>query len=280
MTLSLNIIGAGKLGKTLGLLFHQQQIQIQTILNQHMGSTREAIEFIGSGTMCTSLETCHDADITLIAVPDNKIPEIVDKIYTLNLIKHNSIVFHCSGALSSQILKKLPASVMSIHPIKSFASPHLSASSFPGTVCAYEGDSKALDVILPIFSAMGAQCVPINETHKSMYHAGCVLASNYLITLAENAKTCLIDSGIAESAALDITLNLMENTINNLKHTRCTKSALTGPLQRGDDATIHNHLLALKDTEYLELYQILGRSTLKLTEHEQDVLQRLLNKLK
>lgn len=279
--LSLNIIGAGKLGKTLGFLLNKRpEIHIQDIINRNLSSSKKAINFIGSGSAVSSIADLRPADITLIAVPDNNILSVVKNLSTQGNMKANSIVFHCSGQLSSEILRTLSVHVMSLHPIKSFASIESSVSDFSGTICTYEGDAHAQKTLIPIFEALGAICMPIAPNLKSRYHAGCVLASNYLITLAANAANCLQDSGINEDTALDITLNLMQNTIDNLKKTRSAQNALTGPLERGDDETIHHHLLSLKNSPYYDLYQLMGILTLKLTKHDNDIIERLLRRLK
>ena len=106
------------------------------------------------------------------------------------------------------------------------------------------------------------------------------MASNYLITLAENAHTSFKSSGIAHEQALDLVISLMKSTLHNLEATRCFTSALTGPIQRGDINTVKLHLENLPSEKLTTLYQQLGEATLKIATHshaEQQALADLLN---
>lgn len=74
MSLVVNIIGAGKLGKTLGRLIVQNQLaNLGGIYNRSVESRKEAIEFIGAGTAINELNLMPEADITLISTPDFQI---------------------------------------------------------------------------------------------------------------------------------------------------------------------------------------------------------------
>jgi predicted short-subunit dehydrogenase-like oxidoreductase (DUF2520 family) len=61
----------------------------------------------------------------------------------------------------------------------------------------------------------------------------------------------------------------MEGTLSNLK-VMAPKSALTGPIARGDIGTVSRHIEALEEKlpEMLDLYQTLGQKTLKLAEEK------------
>jgi predicted short-subunit dehydrogenase-like oxidoreductase (DUF2520 family) len=279
--LLLNIIGAGKLGKTLGYLLQKHpKIQIQGVVNRTLESGNTACKFMGAGKAYTSIQNLPPADITLIAVPDNHIQHIVDILHQLSFTMTQGVIFHCSGAISSSIFSKLPVSPLSIHPIKSFASPEIGIQAFSGSLCTYEGDKHAVDILIPVFSAIGARCIPISSKNKSLYHASCVMACNYLITLADIAQNCFIESGLNKKNAFEAVTQLMSDALINLISTQETKHALTGPLQRGDHETIDQHINAIQDPEILEIYQLLGQATLKLTSHEKEVLTQLKNLLK
>ena len=92
-----------------------------------------------------------------------------------------------------------------------------------------------------------------------------VLASNYLVTLAESAHATLNNSGITDNNTFDVVISLMKKTLHNLEQTRSFTQALTGPLQRGDIETVRQHINNLPLTEVMSLYRTLGKATLKLT---------------
>lgn len=105
----------------------------------------------------------------------------------------------------------------------------------------------------------------INKKNKVIYHTAAVFASNYLVTLCDSALSCLNNAGIMREDGIKIILNLMKNTLDNLDIAQSTERVLTGPISRGDLEVIKRHLQVLSKTNLIELYKILGLSTLKLT---------------
>ncbi|CAM4375955.1 MAG: hypothetical protein LEGION0403_FIIPPAGN_02054 [Legionella sp.] len=275
-----NIIGAGNLGKTIGYLFGNSltnQLQINSICNTSLASSDKAVKFIGAGypTTLDKLTTC---EITLISVQDDLIEAIAEKISAQDNIIPGSIFFHCSGSLTSDALKSLRskgAYVASIHPMKSFASPELSITNFKGTFCAMEGDQEALSILEPLFTGIGAFTYHIEKSKKSLYHAAGVFASNYLVTLSQKALECLTESGVENNMAMQIITNIMKGTISNLATTLSPEQSLTGPIKRGDVSTIKKHISAFSDTDTKEIYTHLGKETLKLAGHDENVKDSL-----
>lgn len=268
--MKINIIGSGKLGTSIATLIHRYTpLQVQGIVNRSLEKSLEAIHIIGSGQAYPSIADLPPADLTLIAVGDDSIETIANELHEKQTLKPGNIIFHCSGHLSSNILKhpKYPEIYCaSVHPLRSFASPVVTQQAFLGTYCALEGDEPAKIKLTPLFQALGAHLFELNSEKKSLYHAGCVFASNYLVTLAEQALSSFKMAGIDDKTAKESLINLMQGTLNNLQRTKSTQSALTGPLQRADIQTLKAHLEALDD-ERRALYSKLGLSTLTLCDH-------------
>lgn len=281
MTPILNIIGAGRVGQTLAYLWVKNQlVQIGGVYNQTKHSTLKAIEFIGQGAYCNSLMALPPADIILISTPDEFISEIAKTVSSNLNIKNQAIVFHCSGTLDSDTLlpfKEKGCFIASVHPMTSVNRPDIRVTDYAGTYCAMEGDDVALAVIGPLFKAIGSIVYPIKKEKKALYHAAGVFASNYIVTLSQQALDCLLESGVEEKIAMPLTLNLMRSTLTNLEHTLSSKAALTGPIQRGDLTTIKKHLETFTDNQKRELYQLLGQATLELTELSPEVRLQILS---
>lgn len=268
--LSLNIIGAGRLGKTLGKLFVQHKIgNVQAICNQTIHSSISAIDFIGAGIPYDTIEALPESDITLIATPDHQIEHIATLLSRSKTIHSESLVFHCSGALSSQVLTALKTrrcSIASVHPMHSFADPARSLKRFKGTYCAIEGDRAACDCLSPAFEQLGGITYPIETKKKTAYHAGAVMASNYLVTICQEASKLLEESGVEPALSIPIIASIMRGTVENLSETQSTALALTGPIQRGDAETIAQHMRHLTNKKQKELYRILGLHTLNIAK--------------
>jgi predicted short-subunit dehydrogenase-like oxidoreductase (DUF2520 family) len=269
MTPSLNIIGAGNVGQTLGyLLLKQGVVRLGSICNSSNESSHRAIQFMGGGTCCSFIRDLPPADLTLITTPDAMISSVCTELSANKYLKSGSIVMHCSGALTAEALISVQLKgcyTASLHPMRSFANPSLSIQHYAGTYCAMEGDSTAISVLQALFHAIGSITCLINPDKKTLYHAAGVYASNYLVVLAELASTCLAEAGVDKQHAVSAISTLMHSTLSNLEATRSPAQSLTGPIKRGDKETIQLHLKALQTNTQHQVYRTLGTAALELT---------------
>jgi predicted short-subunit dehydrogenase-like oxidoreductase (DUF2520 family) len=266
---TLSIIGCGKVGQTLGRLWHDNRVvEIQDILNRSTASGMNAVGFMGAGTVVNNYTGLRPADIFLIAAPDDQIVACCEDLANANLLSKDSIVFHCSGAQPSSILQAASAhgaAIASIHPIRSFAVPEKIINDFAGTYCGIEGNQDALDVLTPLFTAIGAHLVAIKSEEKVLYHAAAVFASNYLVTLLDTAVQTYGQAGIPEDIALKMMASLVRETTENVLEIG-PQQALTGPIARGDIKAVLSQYRAVKswNRPYGLLYKKLGSLTARL----------------
>lgn len=270
---SLNIIGAGKVGRTLGRLWQAQGIlAIGDILNRSAVSAANARTFIGAGRPVRHMDELRPADVWMIAVGDDTIAACCDTLAACGLLRPHDIVFHCSGALSSDALHAAHskgALVASAHPVRSFATPEDAAADFAGTWCGVEGDAQALHVLRKIFSRIGARLVELRPEAKTIYHAAAVFASNYLVTLMDVAIQAYTRAGVPAETALMLMEPLVRGTVDNVFKTG-PHLALTGPIARGDMATVERQQAALSswNEEYAVLYEQFVRLTVNLARRQ------------
>lgn len=269
MQKTINIIGCGNVGKTLGRLWASHQtFVVQDVLNRSIESSERAVSFIGSGRAARSYADLRPADITMIGTGDDEIVKCCEELVRSDCISPGAIVFHCSGALRSAALQPAVlhgAVVASVHPIRSFAAPEHVANDFAGTYCGAEGDPRALDVLNEGFSAVGAQMVPVNADFKIIYHSAAVFACNYLVTLLDVAQQAYVKSGIPADVALKLMEPLVRETVDNVFRLG-PADALTGPIARGDLATAVKQYREVRNWNkwYARLYKQLGKLTAAL----------------
>lgn len=268
MMLTTNIIGAGKLGKTIAyLLAKKNVIRIAAVCNKTEESAMRAIRFLGEGACSSAISDLPPADLTLITTPDDLIAESCIALCQGRQFKKDSLVVHCSGTFTSDILspaKEAGCYVASVHPMRSFADPEASTGQYPGTYCALEGDAEAVSIVRMLFTAIESKCFEISREKKALYHAAGVFASNYLLTLAEQAQSCLLEAGVEQDVAIGLVTNLMQGTLFNLEKTRSPALSLTGPVKRGDAETVKQHLDVLGANQK-NLYAALGLATIPLS---------------
>jgi predicted short-subunit dehydrogenase-like oxidoreductase (DUF2520 family) len=271
---TLSIIACGKVGQTLARLWVQHSaIQLQDILNTTIESSTRAVAFIGAGRVASGYADLQAADIFLIAAPDDQIASCCNALANSGRLSAGNIVFHCSGALPASILASASqqgAAVASVHPIRSFAAPEKVVADFAGTYCGVEGDQVALDVLQPLFKAIGAQTITIQGDNKVLYHAGAVFASNYLVTLMDTAVQAYGKAGIPPDVALKMMAALVRETTENVLQLG-SEQALTGPIARGDVATVVRQYRAVNDWDqrYGRLYKQMGKLTAQLAKRRE-----------
>ncbi|MEN9657930.1 MAG: hypothetical protein RL571_1395 [Pseudomonadota bacterium] len=281
---TLNIIGPGRLGKSLARLAQQSgRFQIGGVYARSAHHIAEAIAFIGAGEFCSALDQLPAADLYLIAVPDGAIADLAIELAACHIVKAGNVVFHGSGVSESALLAPLQdagAYLASLHPAFSFADPALAVASFNAIPCALEGDLLACDILHDFVLALGGKPFTLAKGGKVAYHASLTMAANYLVTLADlSLKTAQL-AGIEDDIAQCLILNLMQQTLSNIK-VLGPAAALTGPITRGDETTIEKHLAVLKDATILRCYQSMGQATIDLaadhlSKPKQAVLHQLL----
>lgn len=268
---SLNIIGSGRVGRACGRMWAQAGVfRIQDVLTRSRDSAAEAVNFIGAGRAAGRLEEMRGADVWMIATRDDAIVPSCMTLAASGKVTPDDIVFHVSGATPSSDLKPVKdkgALIASVHPIKTFADAGLAVETFSGTYCSAEGDAEALKVLRPAFEHIGAKVFDIVPGMKPIYHAGGVFACNYLAALIEAAVRAHEKAGIPRAASLEALEPLVRETVDAIFE-RGPAKALTGPISRGDTATVKRQLDRVRqwDREMGELYRSLGLLAVALAE--------------
>jgi predicted short-subunit dehydrogenase-like oxidoreductase (DUF2520 family) len=271
MRKTLNIIGGGRAGRTLGRVWTQNgTFAIADVLDRTLELAENAVDFIGSGRAIGALSSMRGADVWMLTPPDDEIVNCGKALTASGLLQSGNVVFHCSGATPSRDLAAvMPAGigVASVHPLKSFADPDLAAQTFAGTYCAAEGDATALAVLKPAFEAGGARISEIDPQFKTIYHAASVIVCNYLAALIETGLRGYEKSGFTRDEALRMSEPLVRETLDNVFRLG-TVQALTGPIARGDFEIVDRQLGALQawDPQVAAVYRSLGSVAVSLAQ--------------
>lgn len=197
------------------------------------------------------------------------------------------VVAHTSGATSVSVLspcEKAGAATLVFHPLQTFAEPVTGAARFAGAGVAITPGPAHADEAgmmgLKIAEIVGLRPFFLADEKRSLYHAAASVASNYLVTLEYLANELFVKAGVPERVTLSLFLPLVRATLENLE-IQGPVDALTGPLSRGDTATIAAHLeaLAADAPDALPVYRALGQATLELvtarTEVDAGVVARM-----
>lgn len=285
----LNLIGAGRVGRSLAALFQRAGVfDVQAVLSRTPESSRAAVAFIGSGAAVESMDAMPPAEVWLIATPDRAIASACEALAAAAVLRSGDVVFHCSGALSSTELaaaRPSGARIASVHPLKTFATPLDAVRTFAGTPCVAEGERTALEVLEPAFERIGARVLHIDSAAKTLYHAASVIVCNYLVALLDTGLDCYEKAGVPRESAAALIEPIVRETVDHVFSVG-TARALTGPISRGDDGIVARHLRALGegDPQVEAIYRALGLAAVDVAKEQgaagADALERIAAMLK
>lgn len=176
-------------------------------------------------------------DLLLIAVPDAAVDGVAAAIEP----RDDVVVAHVSGSLGLAPLADHPRRGV-LHPLVALPDAELGAERLHGAWfgLAADGDPLLADVV----GTLGGRAVLIAEDDWARYHAAAVIASNHLVALLGQVERVAASVG----APLEAYLELSRGTLDNVAALG-PAAALTGPVRRGDAATVERHLAALPEEE-------------------------------
>lgn len=243
------ILGAGRLGRTLGRLLERRGLRPGGISCRTLRSARLAVSFIGGGRPTTSnVRAVEGSGLVLISTPDRLIASVARELAESRLSWTGRVVAHTSGAISSAALEPIRrrgARVASIHPLASIADPRAAPRRLAGIPCALEGDPAAVRLLRALVVSLGGTPVAIPRQTKALYHLIASLLSNDLVALLSLGIEAASGLGLGPREATRLYLPLVRSTIENVAHLGPVR-ALTGPISRGDLSTLRLHAEALR----------------------------------
>ena len=269
--MKIGVIGGGKVGCCLAGYLKQQ---LQGITASSEAHSLQLAERFGLKP-CTNVELVQRADVLLLTVPDRLIGMVAEQLVH-TCVKSASteaadrkqslmgkIFLHCSGSMGLEELAPLAAAgahVGSLHPLQSFAG---GATQLAGVYMAVDGDEAACEAATAIATALGGNPFRVPAAERAAYHAAACICSNYAVAVEALAQRLMSHWLGDEAAAWQALLPLFKGTAANLERTASPRTALTGPIARGDVTTVAKHLAVLPP-ELLDAYCSLGLATTKL----------------
>ena len=248
MARTISIIGAGRVGCTLGKRLRELGWRIGAVTTRSNATSRRAVRSIGGGSAragvtCDSLAT----DVVLLATPDDALAAVARALARVGGKEcRGKIVLHTSGALDRGVLSplaRLGAFTGSLHPMQTFSGRVL--PKLAGVTFTVEGDPIARRAAQEIARALGGVPVAIDGRDKPAYHATALLVAGSGFALIESAVQMLMRIGFKRRRAMQTLLPLIRQMLDNVERIG-PRAAWTGPVARGDYAIIAKHAKALR----------------------------------
>lgn len=227
--MNLNIIGPGRAGGSITLAASAAGHRIVGV------ASRSGAEDFGP---VFSIANLPDADLLLICVPDDQIDSVVE---SLEGNVHTPVVAHISGFVPTTALSPLAstASIGGFHPLQTLPTPEKGATSLAGAYVGIAGDELAYDTLTHLGLSLGMIPFHLDDTIRPLYHAAAAAAANFVVT-ALATSTDLLDAADIDS---EVMRPLVARVVQNVFEVGA-RSALTGPIARGDTETVVGHLVA------------------------------------
>jgi predicted short-subunit dehydrogenase-like oxidoreductase (DUF2520 family) len=195
------------------------------------------------------------ADVVLLCVPDSGIAAAA------GAVAPGRLVGHCSGATT--LVPLHPHESFSLHPLMTVTG---AGARFAGAGAAIAGDTpRAVAVAHRIAATLGMRAVEIADGDRAAYHAAASIASNFLVTLEAAAERLAGTAG----ADRELLAPLVRATVENWAQLG-PRDALTGPVARGDAATVAAQRAAVAERaeDLLPLFDALVMATQAIAARE------------
>jgi predicted short-subunit dehydrogenase-like oxidoreductase (DUF2520 family) len=263
---TISIVGLGNLGTVLASTLLAAGYGVKVIVLRKKSRTSAAVKAFSRKLKSRLAELgthVFDTEVVWITVPDDAIASVARTLARSQDWK-GKVVFHSSGALTSDELTPLReqgAQVASVHPMMTFVRE--AVPQMAGVAFAVEGDVAAVRVAKSIVDRLGGDAFSIGKENKVLYHVFGSFASPLVIALMASLEEVALAAGVRKQDIKPIMVPLLWQTLHNyLKNDAA--SAFSGPLIRGDAATVRKHLAELKKLpQARNVYLALARSAIK-----------------
>jgi predicted short-subunit dehydrogenase-like oxidoreductase (DUF2520 family) len=260
------IVGAGNLASALAVSLHGAGYRIDQIIVRESGESMRRARRLASEVAASAVAAVGaqiQAEIVWFCVPDAAIAGAAESLAKAANWR-GKVALHSSGALASDelaVLQRRGAAVASVHPLMTFV-----RSSRPSLVevpFALEGSLKAVRAARAIVLDLRGQPFTIRKQHKEAYHAWGMFASPLLTALLAASEHAAGAAGISRKAARERMLPILRQTLANYARLGAP-GAFSGPIARGDVATVEKHLSVLRGVPGArEVYVALARAALR-----------------
>jgi predicted short-subunit dehydrogenase-like oxidoreductase (DUF2520 family) len=241
----IGIVGAGAVGTALGVALSRAGWPIHAVASRDPGRRERFRSLVDVTRVFADPEPILDeVELVILAVPDDVVAAVAG---SLRLYSGQAMV-HTSGALGAEVLAPAMAAgtqIGAFHPLVAFADTERAVAALHGATVAIEGDDQLAAMLADMAEAVGARPVRLAPGTKAAYHAAAVLAAGGVVALLDAIAELGRVAGLDEAGTLAIYGPLIEGTLGNARALGI-RTALTGPMTRGDVGTLDSHLAALR----------------------------------
>ena len=175
-------------------------------------------------------------DLVLLTVPDTSVADVAAAVRP-----GDAVVAHAAGSLGLGALDPHQRRAV-LHPLASMPDAEVGAQRLRRAWwgLAVDGDPIAEEVV----ADLDGHALHIRDGDRDRYHAAAAMAANHVVALLGQVERVAASIGVPLEAYLSLTRTAVDNV-----EALGAAAALTGPVKRGETATIERHLAALPPEE-------------------------------
>ena len=243
------LIGAGNVATHLGTALQRAGFEIRSVFSRTSSSAQKLAQQLGT-SHTTSLNDLPSADIYLIAVKDDALPEVAKELKVAN-----GIVAHTCGSVDMSVLKDSAASYGVLYPLQTFSRNRaIDVSQVP--FCIEGNDAAAASQLESLARALSSNVHFADSEQRRVLHLAAVFACNFVNHMYAIAGDVLEKKNIP----FDVLLPLIRETAAKVKD-HSPREAQTGPAVRGDGTIMQKHIDLLADDETAQaIYKLISYS--------------------
>ena len=256
---SVGFVGAGRTATALAGCLSGAGYAVVAVASRSSSSAERLAGRVPGCRSVPSAQAVADlAEVVFITTPDADVASVAAACRW----RSGQAAVHCSGVMGLEALAPaaaLGAETGSLHPLTTFGPPDAAVQDLRGAAFGIEAGERLYPVLSEMAHRLGGIPLRVPAGARSLYHAAAVMGCGYLVALLEAATTLWQRAGLPSEAAGPALGHLAHATLDNLLELG-PGPALTGPMVRGDTATVRDHLMALasRAPELLPLYAALG----------------------
>lgn len=284
--LKVGVISAGRVGTALGVALERADHVVVACSAISEESRQRARRRLPDTLVRPAHDVAGDAELLLLAVPDTELAGIVSGLAATGAVRAGTIVVHTSGATGIGVLAPLTEQgclPLAIHPAMTFTGGDEDIDRLPNSCFGITAaDEIGYAIAEALTLEIGAEPFRVDESARTLYHAALCHGGNHVVTVIDDALAALRAAlpgrlgasevpdpdGVAERVLGPLVRAALANTL------RDGRAALTGPVARGDSATVARHLQALAavDPDLAEAYRTNALRTAHRADAAADVL--------
>src|SRR3954468_9456116 len=244
--LSVGVVGTGRVGSVLGAALAQAGHRVVAVSGVSDASRRRAATLLPDVPVVSPTEVLEAAELVLLTVPDDVLPELVAGIAASGAARAGALVVHTSGRYGVAVLDpltRLAALPLALHPAMTFPGRQEDLARLTGACFGITAPEPLRPIAEALVVEMGADPQWVDEEARPLYHAALAGGANHLATLVNESVDLLRRCGVAEPERL--LAPLLGASLDNAL--RSGDAALTGPVARGDAGTVAAHISVLRE---------------------------------